>query len=176
AIDPATGEIEWEWGESASTIASPAVSEGVVIAVSDGLSALKPYDSGGAEKLWQNNRLRPGFASPVLLTAGETPLVAAISSGGILSVADLKTGDELGKARLNGKFWATPIVVGTGADARLMCPNADGEVVVVGFGEDGSPKVLARNTLGEEGLWASPAAANDAVYFRSDAKLWKIAE
>ncbi|MEM9703346.1 MAG: PQQ-binding-like beta-propeller repeat protein, partial [Planctomycetota bacterium] len=64
AIDPATGEIEWEWGESASTIASPAVSEGVVIAVSDGLSALKPYDSGGAEKLWQNNRLRPGFASP----------------------------------------------------------------------------------------------------------------
>ncbi|MFH5803530.1 PQQ-binding-like beta-propeller repeat protein [Alienimonas sp. DA493] len=182
AIDPATGEIAWEWGDGASTVVSPAVAldmeEGDrVLVVSDGIAALKPVVGSDAVKLdWQNGRLRPTYASPVVVRSAAGTLVATLTQGGILSVADLAVGEEIGKARLDGKYWATPVAVGSGENVRLLCPNSEGAVVVVGFDEEGAPKVLATNELGEQGMWASPAAAGNAAYFRSDATLWKIAD
>ncbi|NNJ27912.1 PQQ-binding-like beta-propeller repeat protein [Alienimonas chondri] len=183
AIEPSTGEVAWHWGEGASTVVSPAVATAAtgdtrIFAVSDGITALEPsIDSRPAVVAWANNRLRPSYASPVAVRAGSSvPLVTTLTQGGILSVADLATGDEIGKARLKGKYWATPVAVGSGENARLLCPSGEGTVTVVGFDEDGSPKVLATNALGEQGMWASPATAGDAAYFRTDATLWKIAE
>ncbi|QDT16108.1 outer membrane protein assembly factor BamB family protein [Alienimonas californiensis] len=181
ALDPGTGEIVWEWGDGASTVVSPNVAlgpdgDGRILVVSDGIAALEPVVGSDAVKVaWQNSRLRPSYASPVVVRSPAGPLVATLTQGGILSVADLATGEEVGKARLSGKYWATPVAVGVGENLRLFCPNSEGEVAVVGFDAEGSPEILAANKLGEDGMWASPAAASGAVYFRSDATLWKIA-
>ncbi len=102
--------------------------------------------------------------------------MVTVTQAGILTAADLATGDAIGKARLGGQFLATPVAVGSGADVRLFCPSKNGTVVVVGFAGDGSPEVLATNALGEDGMWASPAAVGNAGYFRSDAALWKISQ
>ena len=176
AVDPATGAIAWHWGEGASTIASPTVAGGVILAVADGITALTPDGAGGVAVAWRNNRLRPSYASPVAFeAAGGRTLAATLTQGGILSVADLKTGDELGKARLEGDYWATPAAVGSGADVRLFCPSKNGAVAVVTFAADGTPAVAATNELGD-GIWAGPAVAGDAIFFRSDSTLWKVAE
>ena len=185
AIDPATGETAWHWGEGASTVVSPTVVTAndaaaagpTILAVADGITALAPVGPGEVRTLWQNNRLNPSYASPVAFRLeSDTPLVATLTQGGILSVADLTTGDEVGKARLSGTFFATPVAVGSGDAVRLLCPSKDGSVVVVGFDPDGSPEVLETNELSDEGMWASPAATADAAYFRSDSFLWKVSE
>ena len=175
AVDPATGEVAWRWGDGASTIASPVVAAGdLVLCVADGVTALEPAD-GGAAVVWQNNRLRPSYASPVVFGAAGRELVATLTEGGILSVADLRTGEDLGKARLGGSYAATPAAVGSGDDVRLFCPNKDGAVAVVRFDADGGPEVEAVNKLDGAGFWAGPAVAGDALFLRDDATLWKVA-
>ena len=102
--------------------------------------------------------------------------MATLTEGGILSVADLATGDDLGKARLDGSYAATPAaVVGDDGAALLICPNKGGAVAVVAFAADGSPEVLATNELGGPGFWAGPAVIGDALFLRDDPALRKIA-
>ena len=178
AVDPATGAVAWRWGEGASTIASPTVANdgGLILAVSDGITALAPDGAGGVREAWANNRLNPSYASPVAFGgANGARFVATLTQGGILSVADLETGIEVGKARLGGEFWGTPVAVGSGEDVRLVCPSKNGSVVVVRFDADGTPEVEATNDLSDDGLWASPAVAGDALFVRSDSTLWKVA-
>ena len=176
AIDPATGEVAWHWGEGASTIASPVPLDDLILCVADGVTALKPDGEGGVEVVWQNNRLRPSYSSPVALPVGDRQVVATLTEGGILSVADLATGDDLGKARLDGSYAATPAAaVSDNGAALLFCPNKDGAVAVVGFAADGSPEVRATNELGGPGFWAGPAVIGDALFLRDDATLRKIA-
>ena len=60
------------------------------------------------------------------------------------------------------------------ADGRLYCPSKDGAVRVVDLtGEKG--KIVAENAIGEP-LVAPPALDGDALYVRTDTKLWKVAE
>ena len=40
---------------------------------------------------------------------------------------------------------------------------------------DAKGKIVAENELGE-GIWGSPAVADNAIYVRSHNHLWKIAE
>ena len=179
AVDPATGKSAWTWGEGASTIASPTVAadadgNALILAVSDGVTALEPDGAGGVRVAWQNGRLNPSYASPIAFETAAGPVAATVTQGGILTVADLATGEERGKARLGGEFWATPVAVGSGGDVRLYCPSKNGSVVVVGFDGDGSPAVRATNELGEP-MWAGPAVTGNTLLFRSDALLWKVA-
>ncbi|MEO0531325.1 MAG: PQQ-binding-like beta-propeller repeat protein, partial [Planctomycetota bacterium] len=109
-------------------------------------------------------KLQPGSPSPVVWQNQ----VLVINRGGVLACGDLETGDVLWRRRLGGRFWATPVA----ADGRLYCVNAEGEATVVDLTDGG--KVLSKADFGED-ILGSPAVSRDAVYFRSNGHLWKIA-
>jgi outer membrane protein assembly factor BamB len=90
---------------------------------------------------------------------------------GIMGVYDAETGEELYKARVGGvghTFSASPIA----AAGRLYFPDEDGVMVVVQAGEKYTE--LAQNDLGEMML-ASPAVTGNAMFIRTETKLYRIA-
>jgi hypothetical protein len=63
---------------------------------------------------------------------------------------------------------ASPLIAGDHLDA----PDEQGTTAVVQLSP--SPKVVASNRL-DEGLWASPAVADGALFLRTIHSLYKIA-
>lgn len=166
AHEPATGRRLWTYDERCSGIPSLTADGGALFVPSRGLTALRPGATGETpEVLWQSNRLRPGTASPVAYQGR----VYALNGAGVLTCADAATGDRLWALRLKGPFSATPVV----ADGRLYCANEEGLVQVVELeGDEG--KIVGTSKL-DEMILATPSVAHGALYFRSDAHLWKIA-
>jgi len=74
----------------------------------------------------------------------------------------------LWQLRLEGQFWATPVL----ADGRLYAVNYAGLVQVVQLGEKG--KLVGKAQIDKE-ILACPVVADGAIYFRSNAHLWKVA-
>jgi outer membrane protein assembly factor BamB len=108
--------------------------------------------------------LAPGNASPVVYDGK----VYALSKAGVLSCGDIKTGQMLWQQRLKGTFWATPVI----ADGHCYCVNQDGTCIVVKLGE--KAQIVHEGALGEP-IYATPAAAGNGLYLRSEKHLWKIA-
>jgi outer membrane protein assembly factor BamB len=167
AHNPTTGQELWSHKSGCSTIPSASIDGDVIYLPSNGLTALKrSQGSQNLEVLWQENELAPGNASPLV----HDGLVYFVKSKGVLGCGDAATGEKLWELRLGGTFWATPLIAGD----LLYEVNQDGVVYVVRVGREGG-ETVAENDFGEQML-ASPAAADGALYFRSDAHLWKIAE
>jgi len=167
AHDPRSGnELPWEHDESCSGIPSTVVVQGVAYVPSGGITAIKAASaSTAAEILWRQNRLKPSAASPVVYKNR----VYTVNSAGVLTCGDAQSGDVLWQLRLKGRFWATPIAAGN----HLHLVNSDGLVQVVRPGEKG--EIVARAEMGES-IQGTPAAADGAIYVRSDKHLWKIAK
>jgi outer membrane protein assembly factor BamB len=93
-----------------------------------------------------------------------------IHDTGILTVFDAKTGQQAYKVRVGGggqTFSASPI----GAGSRVLLLTEEGTTFVLEAGAE--HKEVARNDLGEMSL-ASPAIAGNALYIRTESKLYKI--
>jgi outer membrane protein assembly factor BamB len=162
AHEPKSGEQLWEYAIGCAVIPS-AVSDGRLIYLpAAGLTALKLAD-GKPEVAWQENKLGPANASPIAV--GKR--VYTINSAPALTCAEAASGKILWRARITGPFWATPLIAGE----YLYCVSDKGLAQVVQLGESG--KVVSQFDFAEAML-ASPAAADGALYFRSDAHLWKI--
>jgi outer membrane protein assembly factor BamB len=166
AIEPATGKVVWECSDGGSSIPSSATGGGILfVPSSHGLTALQP--GAGSEKpkqLWQSSRLRPGTPSPIVL--GEK--VFALSDGGILTCGATATGERLWQLRLKGPFSATPVAVGR----LLYCVSESGVAQVVDTSKP-EGEVVSELELGET-ILSTPSISGGAIYFRSDARLWKI--
>lgn len=166
AHEPRTGRQVWSHAAGCSSIPSVVAADGMVFLPSGGLTALKPQPGSEAvEVAWTEPQLGPGSASP-LVHKGQ---VYVINSAGVLTCGDAASGKLLWRLRIKGTFWATPAVAGD----YLYSVNQEGLAQVVQLGKQG--ELVSENPLGEAVL-ASPAVAEGAVYFRSDAHLWKIAE
>jgi outer membrane protein assembly factor BamB len=166
AIEPATGKVVWDFSGSGSSIPSGAASGGVLFVPSSrGLKALQLDASGEKPKqLWQSSRLRTGTASPLIL--GEK--VFTLSDGGILTCGAAATGERLWQLRLKGPFSATPVAVGH----FLYCVSETGVTQVVDASKP-EGEVVSELDLGET-ILSTPSLSRGAIYFRSDAHLWKI--
>ena len=167
-IVPATGDVEWHYGQGAATIPSSAAdTEARVLYVpSNGLAAVR-YDSSNksVEETWTEGGLRPGTASPVV--AGEN--VYVINTANFLTCAAIEDGERLWKIRLEGPFAATPVIAGSHLYAAS---ERKGLLQVVDLsGDEG--EVVSSLELGEM-IQATPAIANSAIFVRSDGHLWKI--
>jgi outer membrane protein assembly factor BamB len=167
AIEPATGKIVWEFTGGAAPIPSSVLSDGVLYVPSHGLVALQPGAAGQPPKqLWQSNRLRPGTASPIVV--GDKIFV--LSDGGILSCGGTTDGTRGWQLRLKGAFSASPVAAGQ----FLYCVNEKGLVQVVDTAKP-EGEIVSELDLGET-ILATPSIARGAIYFRSDAHLWKFAK
>lgn len=167
AVQPATGEIVWNYGEGCSTIPSSVAVDGVVYVPSNGLKALQPDASSGAPKLlWESSRLGPSTPSP-LIYAGQ---VFSVGKTGVVNCADAKTGEALYQLRLQGSFSGTPVA----ANGHLYLFNENGLAQVIKAG--GKEGEVAGTYDFKEPILSSPAIAGGGLYVRSDKHLWKIAK
>jgi outer membrane protein assembly factor BamB len=166
AYDPDTGKVRWTFsGESTSTIPSPVLGKGLVFVAGKQFLALRPGPAGAApEVVWRSNKLNLSYATPVYY---KDRLYGLIGVG--VNCLDAATGELLWQQRIAGAFSASPII----ARGKLYAVNEEGKTTVVQLGD--KPKVLAVNDL-KETILATPAAANGALFLRSDRHLYCVAE
>ena len=93
-----------------------------------------------------------------------------LNSAGALTAGDVATGKRVWQLRLKGPFSGTPVV----ANGYLYAFNEGGMAFVVKPGADGG-EIISELDLAEK-ILCSPAAADNALFVRSDEHLWKIAE
>jgi outer membrane protein assembly factor BamB len=162
--EPQTGRQLWRLDAECAGIPSPVVVGDWLFAPLKGFTALRFSETSDApEIVWEANRLRPGYSSP-LVHQGRLYTV----SGSIVKCADTATGELRWQLRLPGNHQATPVVVGD----HLYCIDEKGEVRVVRL--DGQQGEIVGEARFGETIQASPAVSDAALYLRSDRHLWKI--
>ena len=91
-----------------------------------------------------------------------------LTDHGVLFGLDAKTGKQEAALRLGGTFVASPLIAGD----HLYACDEEGTTTVVQLSRP--PKIVATNRL-NEGMRASPAVADGALYLRTFHSLYKIA-
>jgi outer membrane protein assembly factor BamB len=130
--------------------------------------SLKPGTTSNDFIAWSHPRAS-GYTPSALVRNGRAYLV---HDTGILTVLDAKTGIQIYKVRVGGgghTFSASPLAAGN----RVLLLTEDGLTFVLEGGAE--YKEIAKNDLAEMSL-ASPAIAGDALYVRTESKLYKIAQ
>lgn len=167
AIRAVDGSTAWSYSDGADTVSSSALADGVLYVPSNGITALT-LDPADPEKqptqAWRENTLSPATASCVV--AGDA--LYTINGAGVLTAGDRETGKRRWQLRLQGPYSGTPLTDGK----HLWAVNEAGLVQVVELGAK-EGKVVATLDLGDE-ILCSPAAADGALYVRSNTKLHKI--
>jgi outer membrane protein assembly factor BamB len=139
------------------------------LAVKPGASGditLKPGTASNDFIVWMQPRVA-GYTPSGVVHEGKAYVV---HDTGILNVLDAKSGKPIYRARMGGgghTFSASPVAFGS----RVLFLTEEGVSFVLDTGNE--YKEIARNDLGEMAL-ASPAIAGDALYIRTQSKLYKI--
>jgi outer membrane protein assembly factor BamB len=167
AHDPKSGEELWRFDQGCDSISSCAASGDVLYMPSQGLAALKtPSDAKSPEVLWTNNRLAP--STPTLLVDGDRLYVM---NGSVLKCAETSSGEILWQLRVKGNFSGSPVAAG----GLIYMVNEEGLGQVIEPGAGKAPgKVIGTGDFADT-IICTPAIAGDALYVRSDKKLWKVA-
>ncbi len=128
--------------------------------------SLAKGEESNAHVKWFHPRASAYTSSPLVYRGR----MYVVNDNGILTVFDSQTGTEIYKARAGGPgntFSASPWA----ADRKIYLLSEDGFTFVI---EAGDKYVeLARNSLDEMSL-ASPALAPDAIFLRTQTKLYRI--
>lgn len=114
--------------------------------------------------VWQRSKGNARLCSPT----HDGRRIWMLTDNGVVYAIDPKTGEELTALRLGGSFVASPIIAGE----LLFCCDEEGKTCAVRATLP--PEIIARNTL-QEGMRASPAAADGALYLRTYTRLYKVA-
>ena len=114
---------------------------------------------------WNRERGNSRLSTPLLYEG----LIYMVTDNGVAICVDAETGNEVWTDRIGGTFVASPIV----ANGLLYFCNEEGVTTVVKAGREF--EVVAKNEL-DEGMRASPAAANGALFLRTFKHLYKIAK
>ena len=162
--DLTTGEAVWRYETEAGGIPSIVVASGHAYVPGDRLTVLDVASQSQALLSWDSNRIRPSGASPIV----HGDHIYSLNSSGVLTCSSTRDGEKQWQLRLKGNFWATPVL----ADGHLYAVNDEGTLQIVRVGDQAEQ--LGSFDFGEP-ILGSPAAADGAMYVRSDSHLWKIA-
>lgn len=166
AVDPETGTAVWTFKDGASTIPSTTVGDGRIVVPSNGLTVLEPSASGTSfESLWNAKNLLPSTSSPLVVDG----MTFSVNAAGVLAAASMTTGKRLWQLRLHGVFSSTPVA----SNGHLYFFSENGTATIVRPGEKKGEIVSQLDLM--ETILCSPAAADNALYVRSDGHLWKFA-
>jgi outer membrane protein assembly factor BamB len=136
--DAATGKELWHKNDYSETLprfytsSSPLIADGVCIVQlgGDRSGAIVAYDLATGKQKWKWTEEGTGYASPELLTAGDTKMVVAETSGNVV-----------GLTAADGKFlWKTPIK-GQGRSYYACTPVVDGQTVIASISGGGTRSV-----------------------------------
>lgn len=163
AVAAATGRTVWDQPLACSTISTGVAGGRSLFLPAEGLQAFR-FDGQAFQPTWQQPKLRCANSSPLLL--GDR--ICLVKSPSILTCVKTSDGEPLWQVRLKGPMWATPAVAGE----LLYAVSYDGLVQVVRLGDQGG-QIVSTGQIDKKVL-ASPAAADGAVYFRTDEHLWKF--
>ena len=139
-----------------------------------GENSLRAYRLGGEGDvtesgfLWKNPRSLPNVPSPLFYRG----VLYTLKEGGILSSLDVKTGEILKQARLEGAlgaYYTSPVA----ADGKLYTISEEGKAAVIEAGAQW--RVVKVNDLGD-GCHATPAIANGRLYIRAHSALYCFAK
>ena len=169
--DPATGELRWHADAPRQTPIPSAVFHDGLIYMTRGYRnspylALRPGGRGDVTASHVVWRAAGGGSYAASLVAYDG-LLYMTNDVGVLTCADMKTGERIWQTRLDGVFFASPVA----ADGKIYFLSQTGETIVVKAGR--VPEILARNDIGER-LVASPAISDGQIFLRSDARLFAI--
>jgi outer membrane protein assembly factor BamB len=175
AYNPSTGRLLWFCrGLDGNTFSSPLWGDGVIVAVSSGLSGgaaigVRPGGSGDVTRshlVWRLNRVIGRLGSGII-HAGH---IYGITEGGAAECLELRTGKRVWLEQLRGPSdhnhsWSSLLLAGD----RIYIPNQAGDVFVL----RASPRfeLLATNSVAESSN-ASLAASDGALYLRTAKSLW----
>ncbi|MCC9601943.1 PQQ-like beta-propeller repeat protein [Stieleria sp. JC731] len=174
-IDPKTGKTVEHFDVSGDGTASATYAAPYLIVPGQSTTAIRVASADfddksnkgvNAEIQWESSKLRPQRCSPV---ASSDRLY--MGRGSVLIAGSVSDGSVLWQERLGRleNVWATPVLTETG----IYVVSSDGTVVVVADrGDEG--EVIGESNLGETVL-ASPAVSGNALYFRSEYGLIKVA-
>jgi outer membrane protein assembly factor BamB len=165
AVDAATGSVLWKHDGGCDGTSSSVSRPGrIYFPSSGGITALDTTKKQ-PEAIWTSNRLRPGAASTIV----DGNYLYAVNRSGVLTCASAVTGKTVWQQRLKGSFWATPVI----AAGHMYLVSQAGDLQIVKLGKDAG-EVVSEFAL-EEKIQGSPAIADNAIFIRSDAHLWKLA-
>ena len=178
AVDPATGETNWEISvfqqkTLETAIASPFVAGNLIFATCGYLGR------GMHTVAVRLNEATPPEAMEVLRIERGAPLTTTPlvykgllflwSDSGITTCADGTTGQILWRKRVGGNFYGSPV----GVANRVYCLSAEGEAIVLAASE--TPPLVTRVPLGE-GSHSTPAVARGKMYLRTFSHLISIGD
>lgn len=178
SYDLETGEMLWDCeGLTANAIPSPVATDGLVFAMSGfrgaKLFAIRLGHTGDLTEsdaiAWSHGRGTPYVPSPLLY---DDRLYFYSGNKAILSSFNATTGDAVfGPERLQGlrNVYASPV----GAGGKIYLVGRDGTTLVIRHADE--LEVLATNEL-DEGIDASPAVVQGALFLRGHQSLYCIAE
>lgn len=171
--NPADGTEIWKahYGKLGfSTVPRPVAADGIVYLST---SYIQPRllavdytgqgDVSASHVRWTSDRQAPRKPSMLLVQ----DRLYTVTDNGIAACLNAADGSEIHKVRLSGDFSASPLY----AAGRLYFFGQNGTTTV--FEEGPELKELARNTL-SAGLMASPAAAGNALFLRTERALYRI--
>lgn len=165
AYEARTGKELWTIAGGAG-IPSASAKGDVVYVPGSTLKALRiTRGSLAAEELWDNNKLAPGNASPVI----DRDQIYILNKAGVLNCGQAKDGEIAWQLRLKGPHWSSPIISGD----HLYAFNQDGLCQVVKLGDKG--EIVADNALGEN-IMGTPAIGAGGLFIRTEKHLWRIAK
>jgi outer membrane protein assembly factor BamB len=172
SYDPATGKEIWRarHGDGFSIGTCPVFGQGMVY-IGTGcfkaqLLAIRADGQGdvtGTHVAWKSNRQIPIMSSPVIL--GDE--IYWVSDDGMASCSDARSGQVHWQERLGGSHLASPLCAG----GRLYFFGQEGKTTVLKTGT--RFERLAENSLPGP-LVATPAAAGQAIFLRTDSHLYRI--
>jgi outer membrane protein assembly factor BamB len=169
--DPLTGAERWrvEAIGSHSGACRPVLGHGLVFSpMGSGLElwAVRPDGHGvvtDTHVVWKYKR---GVSRrPSLLLVDD--LLFMVDDAGVATCVAAKTGKEVWKERLGGKFSASPIYCG----GKVFFFDQDGKATIIKASRE--YQVVAANRL-EDGFMASPAVSGSALFLRTKSALYRI--
>ena len=169
ALDPKTGKEQWTLPKPGTTIASSAIGEKHLAVPRPGKGLAVWSLPGGTTPpalLWESAQVNAGTASPLI----HGNHVFAINGAGVLTCADLATGDRPWKVRLEGPFSASPVLAST----TLYAVSERGLLQAIDTAS-AEGTITGKLDLGAT-ILGTPSLSGNAIYLRSDGHLWKIGQ
>lgn len=171
AYDITNGDAVWTvYHGGMNAAARPLYGNGLVyINAGDGkdaLIAVDPTGTGDVSKThvkWRAGKLTPKRPSQLLI--GNRYYMVA--DDGVASCLNALTGEVIWKARIGGKYWASPLY----ADGHIYAFDQEGKIIV--FKAADTYKLVATNELGD-GFNASAAVFENSLILRSMSAIYRV--